>query len=177
MVSLVFGKVSRVQKNRLFWILVILCSIIPDADVIAFKFGIPYEHTFCHRGFSHSIFFAFLLAICIMLLFYRKHPRFTKSWWSLLFLFFIIGVSHSVLDALTNGGLGVAFFAPFSNQRYFFAFRPIAVAPLHLSRFFSEAGFNVLMNEIIWVWIPCVILSSIVVLIRRRWIPGIHPKE
>src|SRR5215468_1372822 len=33
-------------------------SILPDFDVIAFRFGIPYEDQFGHRGFSHSFFFA-----------------------------------------------------------------------------------------------------------------------
>jgi inner membrane protein len=28
--------------------------------------------------------------------------------------------SHGVLDALTNGGHGIAFFSPFLNERYFF---------------------------------------------------------
>ena len=40
-----------------FYILILLCSIIPDADVIAFRFGIPYSHWLGHRGITHSIFF------------------------------------------------------------------------------------------------------------------------
>lgn len=33
------------------------CTVVPDADVIAFDFGIPYGHLFGHRGITHSIFF------------------------------------------------------------------------------------------------------------------------
>ena len=45
---------------------------------------------------------------------------------------FLCTMSHALLDALTDGGLGVAFFSPFSNERYFFPWTPIRV-----SRFFS----------------------------------------
>ena len=36
---------------------------------------------------------------------------------------FLSTASHGVLDALTDGGLGVAFFSPFDQTRYFFPFR------------------------------------------------------
>jgi hypothetical protein len=39
--------------------------------------------------------------------------------------FFVVTASHGALDAMTDGGLGIAFFAPFDNTRYFFPFRPI----------------------------------------------------
>jgi membrane-bound metal-dependent hydrolase YbcI (DUF457 family) len=38
--------------------------------------------------------------------------------------------SHGVLDALTDGGKGVAFFSPFDTTRHFFPVRPIPVAPI-----------------------------------------------
>ncbi len=49
-----------------------------------------------------------------------------KVW---LFLF-VATISHGILDALTDGGLGVAFFAPFVNTRYFFPWTPIKVSPI-----------------------------------------------
>jgi hypothetical protein len=39
---------------------------------------------------------------------------------------FLATASHGVLDATTNGGLGVAFFSPFDNRRYFLPWRPSA---------------------------------------------------
>src|SRR6266540_4876570 len=39
-----------------------------------------------------------------------------------------IALRHGFFDAMTNGGLGVAFFAPFDSRRYFLAFRPLEVA-------------------------------------------------
>ena len=39
----------------------ILCAVLPDADVIGFRFGISYADAFGHRGFSHSLVFALLM--------------------------------------------------------------------------------------------------------------------
>ena len=33
----------------------IACSILPDADVLGFSLGIPYEYLLGHRGFFHSL--------------------------------------------------------------------------------------------------------------------------
>ncbi|HEU5092745.1 MAG TPA: hypothetical protein VFT30_08670, partial [Nitrospira sp.] len=63
---------------------------------------------------------------------------------------------HGVLDALTDGGLGVAFFSPFNTSRFFFAARPVAVSPIGISSFFSEDAFHVLTSEVKWIWIPTI---------------------
>ena len=41
----------------------LLFSLLPDADVLAFKFGIAYADAFGHRGFSHSLLFAGLSGV------------------------------------------------------------------------------------------------------------------
>ncbi|MFA7000490.1 MAG: metal-dependent hydrolase [Candidatus Paceibacterota bacterium] len=46
---------SHTVNFKLFQVAV-MCPVIPDADVIApFKFGIPYDSQWGHRGFTHSI--------------------------------------------------------------------------------------------------------------------------
>ena len=70
-------------------------------------------------------------------------------------------MSHGILDGLTNGGEGVAFFAPFDNSRYFFPFTPIEVSPLNLGAFFGERGLQVILNELIWILIPVTVLVII----------------
>lgn len=136
-----------------FWLLGVLCAILPDADVIGFSFGIKYSSFWGHRGFSHSIVFAILLGFLISFLFYRKH--FFTSKGVLYSLFFAAcTISHGVLDALTTGGLGVAFFSPFDNIRYFFPWRPIQVSPIGVARFFGEKGIRVILSELIWIGIP-----------------------
>ena len=53
-----------------FWLLSAILPVLPDADSIGFMIGIPYWHILGHRGFFHSIFFAFILAAVVMLLFF-----------------------------------------------------------------------------------------------------------
>jgi len=60
-----------------FWTLAILCSILPDADVIGFPFGIPYHHFFGRRGFFHSPFFGLLWSFFIVSIFFREADIFS----------------------------------------------------------------------------------------------------
>src|ERR1700751_1253162 len=139
------GKITILKKQPWkLWIMGIICSMIPDADTIGFRFGIPYKSMWGHRGFSHSIVFAILLALLILFLFYRDIKPFKKEWYLLLFYFFLATISHPILDAMTNGGLGVAFFAPFNNTRYFFPWTPIRVSPIGVGRFFGARGVAIL---------------------------------
>lgn len=125
-----------------------VATILPDFDVAAFRLDIPYEHMFGHRGFTHSIVFALLVAaIATPLLRVEGHRRVTFA-----FLFFCT-ISHGLLDACTNGGLGVAFFAPFSGKRYFLPWTPIRVSPLGV-RFFGPRGLATLRSELVWLWLP-----------------------
>ena len=71
---------------------------------------------------------------------------------------FLCTMSHAVLDAFTDGGLGVAFFSPFSNERYFFPWTPIRVSPIGPG-FFSARGLSTLASEVVWVWAPVVALA------------------
>lgn len=141
-----------------------VCSVIPDLDVIGFEFGIKYGDMLGHRGFTHSIFFAVALAVLVTLILFHN----SQGSQLMIFLFlFLSTLSHPVLDALTNGGLGVGFFAPFSNRRYFFPYTPIEVSPIGVISFFSRRGFEVLLSELKWVWLPSAILFGIGQLFKR----------
>jgi inner membrane protein len=117
-----------------------------------------------HRGFTHSLFFAALLAALVVALFFRG-----SSWLLMWLYFFVATASHGILDAMTNGGLGVAFFAPFDNARYFFPFRPIQVSPLHVHRFFSARGAAILLSELKWVIAPSVLFGVLCLTVRSRF--------
>jgi inner membrane protein len=132
-------------------------SILPDLDVIAFRVGIPYSAEFGHRGFSHSLLFAFLVAILAACFFQWLQTSFFRSF---LFLFVAVA-SHGLLDTFTNGGLGIALLWPWSEHRYFAPFHPIEVSPLGLGRFLSERGVAVLKSELFWVWLPAIALGII----------------
>ncbi len=139
----------------------LLCSILPDLDVVAFKLGIPYKAMLGHRGFSHSIVFAILAALAFR--FGSKVGR-ERPWTTFLFLSFAT-ISHGLLDALTNGGLGVGFFAPFSGRRYFFPADWIEVSPIGAS-FFSARGMAVLKSELLAVWLPCALVAVLGLALR-----------
>lgn len=128
-----------------------ICSVIPDLDVIGFSFGVRYADMLGHRGLTHSIFFAVLLAALVTYILADRIGGFSLVPFTFLF---VSTLSHGILDAFTNGGLGVAFFSPFQNERYFFPWRPIAVSPIGVARFFSDTGLRVLWSELRWVWFP-----------------------
>ena len=149
-----------------FWTLAIVCSIIPDADVIGFSFGIPYGHFFGHRGFFHSPFLSLLLSIFIVGVFFNNEPIFSKQWFFYLIFFFLVSSSHGILDAFTNGGLGIGLLFPFDDTRYFFPWTPIMVSPIGIDAFLSKWGMMVIKSELLWVWLPCSVIVVISKLIR-----------
>ncbi len=142
----------------------VLASALPDADVVTFALGIPYGHPFGHRGFFHSPSFAVVLGVLGCLAWRRLGVSRTAAFRIL----FLSAASHGLLDAATDGGLGVAFFSPFSNRRYFLPWRPIHVSPLSLFRFASAQGEAVLQSEVLWVWVPCLLIGVALFLLRSR---------
>lgn len=128
--------------------------------MIGFRFGIPYNSLFGHRGLSHSLFFAAVTSLIVVALLFRS-KEWAGSCLRLFLFFFLATASHGFLDAMTNGGLGIAFFAPFSETRYFFPFRPILVSPIGVPQFFNHRAFQILYTEVIWVWIPSLVIFSI----------------
>ena len=150
-----------------FWPLAIACSVIPDADVAAFAFGIPYHHYLGHRGFFHSLLFAFILSLFVTAVFFHSEKLFSARWFFYIIFFFLLTASHGILDAFTNGGLGIALFSPFSNERYFFPWTPIAVSPISIGAFLSQRGWFVLKSEFLWVWLPASLIAAVSIIIRK----------
>ncbi|SBV36850.1 Inner membrane protein YbcI [uncultured Stenotrophomonas sp.] len=127
----------------------IAAAMLPDADVLAFALHIPYADAFGHRGASHSLLFAGVLATLAALLSRHLHAGRMQA----LAFVFICALSHPLLDALTSGGLGVALWWPWSDQRLFAPWRPIRVSPF-ANGFFSMRGLQTLLSELRWVWLP-----------------------
>jgi inner membrane protein len=127
------------------------CAMLPDLDVIGFRIGIRYGDLLGHRGLTHSLLFAGLVAATVTLLLRNKALSGDLRVFACLFA---ATASHGILDAFTNGGLGVAFFSPFHPARYFFWVRPILVSPLNPGAFLTRRGVLVLLSELEWVWMP-----------------------
>jgi inner membrane protein len=155
-------KTVRQSKAVLFTGAVL--TIVPDFDVVGLRLGIPYDHLFGHRGITHSLFFAVIFSgLTSWFLAKRSTIQPLHVW----FYLFLCMTSHGVLDALTNGGHGIAFFAPFINERYFFPITPIDVSTLSISRFFQGQGVAVIKSELLWVWSPCFVIFIISLFYRH----------
>lgn len=141
----------------------IISSIAPDIDCLGFAFGVPYESQWGHRGFTHSIVFALVIAA----LWAWRSEEFKVKRWLVFGYTFVSALSHPLIDAMTDGGEGIAFFWPFSTARYFFPFNPIPVSPIGNS-FFSARGLHVFGAELLTLWLPCLIVGGIVGLARRE---------
>lgn len=156
------------ELPRRFWWLAAICGILPDADALGFKLGIPYESFWGHRGFTHSLVFAALIAALVVGLFFRSYAGGSaRRTVGLLIFFFLVTASHSILDMLTSGGHGVAIFAPFDNTRHFLPWRPVRVSPIGVTEFFGEWGIRVILSELLWVWLPLGMLTIFTVVVRR----------
>lgn len=158
-----------------FWWWTVVCAMVPDIDVLAFSFGIPYDDMFGHRGITHSITFAVVIGLVAAWRIpnpgrgpHRARLRDgVQSRIPVAIWLTAVTMSHGVLDAMTNGGRGIAFFAPFTNDRYFFPWRPIEVSPIGAG-FFSPRGLSVLANEAVWIWVPSAIIALSARVVRRR---------
>ncbi|AYZ68804.1 TPA: metal-dependent hydrolase [Stenotrophomonas maltophilia] len=161
----------------------VIAAMLPDADVLAFALHIPYADAFGHRGASHSLLFAGVLAaFAAVLAFFGNrrswsapHSSGSRQPWSAAscqprlaptkagptvastvqaaVFVFVCAASHPLLDAMTSGGLGVALAWPWSEQRFFAPWRPIRVSPF-APQFFSARGLATLLSELRWVWLP-----------------------
>ena len=168
-VALAMGKAF--QRKELSWrelVLGALCSIVPDLDVVGLYFGLQYGHLWGHRGLTHSVLFAALLAGSLLALWYRSKQ--VVAMMGLFVYFFLCTVSHGVLDAITNGGFGVAFFSPFDTTRYFFPVRPVLVSRIGVSEFVSTYGVRVLASEALWIWMPSGVTFLVFRAVQRLWL-------
>lgn len=140
-------------------------AMLPDADVLSFKFGVEYGSVFGHRGFTHSLLFAFVVPLLCVWLGRRWFKASLMRCWSFLTLSLL---SHSLLDSVTTGGKGVGWLWPWSDERFFAPWQVIKVAPFALSRYTTPYGHQVIISELFWVWLPGIIVMLILMLLRNN---------
>ena len=165
------GKLLLPQRHHWpYWVAAALCAALPDVDSIGYRLGVPYDSLWGHRGLTHSLLAAAVVAAVGTLLSQLARPAQRPAAGRLALLLFMATASHGLLDALTTGGLGVAFFSPWHPERYFFPFRPIKVSPLSIRAFLGSKGLRVLASEAVWVGLPCLLL-----LLGQRWRRAVAP--
>jgi inner membrane protein len=138
------GAPRRIPPWAWAWLLAIL-SFLPDADVLGFWLGVPYGAPFGHRGALHSLAFAaFVASVLGGVSAWLGLPAMRVALTGGLVL-----ATHGLLDALTDGGRGVALLWPLSNERYFAFWRPLAVAPIGRA-ILSADGLGLMAHEAMW---------------------------
>jgi inner membrane protein len=141
------------------------CAVVPDLDMVAVWLGVPWFHVLGHRGFSHSLAFAAILGGVLAARGFHERGGGRLAAWLVLST---ATASHGVLDAITDGGPGVAFFAPFDSGRYLLPWRPIPASPISVRGLFSARGAAVVRAEVLLLCLPAVLLALAVVWRRRR---------
>jgi inner membrane protein len=142
-----------------------MLSLAPDLDVIGMRFGVPYGAEWGHRSATHSLVLAVVAAAAIALALRRGQPL---RWFAPIAV--AVLVSHGLLDAMTDGGRGVALLWPWSLHRFFFPWRPIPVAPIG-SRILSPDGIELMIWEAI-LFAPAWVFAFWPARAVRRRAPG-----
>ena len=158
------GGLGRRLVSRRLLAAGVVAAVLPDLDVVTLYWGIPYSAGLGHRGFSHSLLVAALAALIGA----SAHRALRTGFAAAAGFLFVSMASHGVLDAFTDGGLGVAFWWPWSHERFFAPppWRVIEVSPIGLTAFLSGAG-EVLASEARWVGLPALLLGLGLAGVRR----------
>ena len=120
------------------------CAALPDIDY----FGWPVAH----RGITHSIAFAVVVAVAVTVIFFRD-PQWAKQRARMAVVLALALLSHSCLDALSTYSFGIAFFAPFSQQRYRFAWTPLGDPNGGLARQLLQDAVVALLPAVLLAWL------------------------
>jgi len=103
-------------------------GIIPDFDTIIGHFGDAMTGLIYHRGFTHSLWFAFIFAPCLAVIVRSLSPFYqsSKNFYNLIFVIFIGLWTHPLLDCCTS--YGTQLLAPFDRTR--FAVNSVAIVDI-----------------------------------------------
>ena len=120
----------KMGRKAAFW--GAIAGTIPDLDVLLNFVAHPIDAALLHRGFSHSIIFACLMAPILGWLVHRIYKkRYDQKLW--IKLFFLSIITHPMLDIFTN--YGTEFFWPFSLRITFnsvFVLDPLYTIPFSI---------------------------------------------
>lgn len=146
-----------------------LLAVSPDLDLI-FWGAIPYKNFLGHRGFFHSPFFAIVTGLMLSVLVAILLRRISfDAWWRVSVVFIVSLTSHGLIDAMTDGGLGVMLLFPFSEERLFLPWRPIHVSPILSTGLMSGRLWEILISEL---WLMGAGLTAPMVVAVRSALAG-----
>jgi inner membrane protein len=127
------------------------CAALPDIDF--------FEWPVAHRAITHSLAFAVVAAAAATFIFFRG-PEWARQRARIALALWLALQSHACLDALSTYSYGIAFFAPFSQQRYRFAWTPLGNPTGSLA--------GQLVQEALVVFLPAILLGWLAFKVRER---------
>ncbi len=145
------------------WVLGTFCALAPDLDWFTAFLRIHPGNFLAHRGITHSLLGAVLLAATVFLLGFRGESRNPRTGTYLL----LAALSHGLLDACTSGRVGVAFFYPFSTTRWGCYWQPFQDAPLPFWPGLQLPFLGALLGEVLWIGVPAFLLVAGLPLLRQ----------
>jgi len=104
---------KQLGKKAMFWGAV--AQSVPDIDFIASAWSSTAENLLAHRGFTHSILFALIMAPLLAMLaerWHRPHDISLRKW---IVFFGVQLFIHLLIDGMNVYGVG--WFEPFSHHR------------------------------------------------------------
>lgn len=146
------------RVTRRFWLTAAFCGILPDFDYLGAPFGIRgYSDVFGgHRGITHGIPFAIVVG-SILAWAVSRDARSTRLRLRIALAVTLALLTHGILDAMTDVGPRIAFFSPFSAERFTFPWHPIEVKTVRGGPELRRA-FAILWNEFAWGGLPGLLL-------------------
>ncbi len=150
-------------------LLIAACSAaLPDLDTGLRVYGVDPDGMWGHRGMMHSFLFAALVGVLAAWLGFKAvAPLPSLRAWGIAALVACATASHGVLDLFTDGGNGIALFAPFSSERFFAPWNPLPVPMIGVRHLFTAYMGEVLVAEVLWIGVPCSLVLVLVWLLRR----------
>lgn len=125
------------------------CAALPDID---WPWDLPTTSLFSHRAITHSLLFAALAAVVATWLCFPREARAVNGK-TILSVVALAAFSHSCLDALTTYSYGIEFFAPFTQQRFRFAWTPLGSPAGTLGGQLRQELIVVLLPALLAAWL------------------------
>jgi inner membrane protein len=140
----------------------VLCGCLPDLDVVTYALEIRANEPLGHRGLFHSLLASIVLAAVATWFVGRGLDRRGPEHRRVFFFLLFSAASHGVLDALTQGEVGVALFAPFSPVRVASPWKLLPACPVGLTEYLGYFGLLTLANEVLYAAAPVALAVSLV---------------
>jgi membrane-bound metal-dependent hydrolase YbcI (DUF457 family) len=166
-VALALGVALRpATPPRRYWVLGAGCSLVPDLDFLARSLGVHQLQVLLggHRGLTHSVPFAVLLGLLVVLTSFAS-PGWRGRRGQLWLYFAAATASHGLVDCLTAYGADVALLAPISWVRVKAPWQPLGHGPC---RGTLECLTQGLADEVLWLVLPALLVAGTITWWRRR---------